>query len=169
MAEKVLTWERFDTYVTERKDGQTYYARCGAIEIAGHYWEGFERLGRVALDEGIYPGSSALQHEKLGKVLFPVHRQMVGSKEDPKKLVSAEILFHSASVPSDLDGCVTAGWIYNDKMTESRTTMKAIWEIAGGTAATPSVKLTIRVIGARTPSMGTSATYLKGLKPYKWP
>ena len=170
MAAKVVTWERFDTYVTEQKAGATYHARCGVIDIAGHYWEGFERLGKVALDEGEYKNSSSYLHERLGYVINPWHQQMVPSKDDPKKLVRAGILFHPATVPSDLEGCVTVGWIYDGKMTESGATMRTIWQLAGGSATSKSPVITVRVIGARTPwGNGNSANYLQGLKPYSWP
>jgi hypothetical protein len=166
MAEAVLTWERTDSYVEEKSAEGTFHARCGIVHIGGHYWEGFERLGRVALDEGTYPGSTAMLHEKKGYALIPKHKQMVPSKKNPGTLQVAELMFHSAGVPSDLDGCVGAGWIYSDRLTESRKTMKEIWQLAGGTPANPVVKLTIIAVGKRTPSMGTSATYLKGLKRY---
>ncbi len=170
MADKILTWTRFDTYVTERKGTNTYHARCGCMDIAGHYWDGFERLGKVALDEGTYKPSSIYAHDRLGYVVNPWHHQKVPSKADPTKQVRAEILFHPASVPSNLEGCVTAGWIYDGKMTESSATLAQIWRLAGGSNANPKPTVTVRVVGTRTPwHSGQSAKYLEGLKPYTWP
>ena len=170
MADKVLTWTRFDTYVTERSGGVTYHARCGCMDIAGHYWDGFERLGKVALDEGVYKPSAMYLDPERGYVVNPWHHQMVPSKTDPKVQVRAGILFHPATVPSNLEGCVTAGWIYDDKMTESSGTLAHIWRLAGGSKANPKPTLTVRVVGTRTPwHNNQSAKYLEGLKPYTWP
>jgi len=165
-AAKVITWTRSDTYVQESSGGLMHYARCGIVDIAGHYWEGFERLGKVALDEGTYPNSSMYIDPSRGPVVNPWHQQMVPDEANPGKQKRAGILFHRARVPSDLLGCIGVGWIYSGKLTDSREAMGEIYALAGGSTKNPHPVVTVKVVGARTPFSSNSATFLKGLKPY---
>lgn len=169
-AAKVITWERSTSYVEEKSGNSTHHARCGIIDIAGHYWEGFERLGKVALDAGTYPNSSMYIDAKRGPVVNPWHKQMVpdpDSTEKPPKMKRAGILFHRAKVPSDLLGCVGIGWIYGGQLTDSAEALWEIYRLAGGSKNNAAPVLTVRVIGARTPYAPDSATYLKDLTPYQ--
>jgi hypothetical protein len=166
MAVKIITWTRSDTYVQESSKGGMYYARCGIIDIAGHYWEGFERLGKTALDEGVYPNSSMYIDPSRGPVVNPWHQQMVPDPANPGKQKRAGILFHRASVPSDLLGCVGIGWIYAGKLTDSREALNTIFALAGGSAQHPHPVLTVKVVGARTPYSADANVFLKGLTPY---
>lgn len=165
-AVKTITWTRSDTYVQEASNGMMYYGRCGIVDIAGHYWEGFERLGKTALDEGTYPRSVMYIDSDRGTVVNPWHKQMVPDTKNPGKLKRAGILFHSATVPSDLLGCIGVGWIYGGKLTESRQAMRKIHELSGGSTKNPSPGVTVTVVGARTPYSKSSDQFLKGLKPY---
>lgn len=168
MAHKVITWTRGKCYVQEvTKSGGIIYARTGKVEIGGHVWDGFERLGRVALDAGKYPNSSMYIDSKRGPVVNPWHHQMVpvaGSK--PPQQRRAGILFHKATNPSDLEGCIGVGTIAGGKLTQSAAAMQKLWELAGGTKDTKAVIVTVQVVGERTPSAGTEAELIKDLTPY---
>jgi len=97
----------------------------------------------------------------------PWHKQMVPDSKHPGQLTHADILFHAARDPSDLEGCIGVGWIYGNQLTESSKAMSTIWHLAGGSKPNDKPVVTVKVIGARTPFSANPQEFLRGLTPYQ--
>lgn len=148
----VLTYTRGTQYVQNVAGGQTAHGLVGTLQVGGYAFDTIERMdGYVALTGGRdYPNSSMYHHKRLGYVVNPWHDKMVKSKQDPSKLVKAEILMHRAEVPSDLLGCIGPGFLEGEKLTYAKESMSLIWQSCGGQAdvTTGLIVVTLRVVGS---------------------
>jgi len=150
-AATIITYTRGSTYVRNLISGAgasaTYaHGLVGKLEVGGHSFDAFERMdGFMTMDgDKTYQNSQMHWHTDLRYVINP----WLGKEPEKTKY---NILFHNATVPSELKGCVTAGKLVGQKMTESTATFTEIWRLVGGKKGSKepkdAVTVTVKVVG----------------------
>lgn len=162
MADTVVTYVRGDRYVTNipSKGGVASpkaHALVGELWIGGLCYDALERMDGYVNMEGDqdYANSTMYWHSKYDSYVI---NPWLG--KDVEKTKKKNILFHPASVPSHLEGCVGVGALETGgKLTLSKAALSVIWEHAGGAkgAKTGSVTILLRVQGKMKPLSACTA------------
>lgn len=152
VADTVITYIRGNQYIRHvpQKQGVTSPAAhglVGKLQVGGYEFETMERMDgyvHMAGDQDYTP-STMYWHKKYDS--YVINPWLGKDAEATKK---KNILFHPASRPHHLEGCVGVGLFDPDgKMAESIPCLTLIWKLCGGAvgAQTGTVSFLLRVVG----------------------
>ncbi|RVT98987.1 hypothetical protein EOD42_02430 [Rhodovarius crocodyli] len=153
MADSVITYTRGNQYIRHipyDKEGvakPAAHGLVGTLTIGGYEFQTMERMdGYVHMNgDEDYTPSMMYWHSKYKS--FVLNPWLGKDAEATKK---KNILFHPASRPHHLEGCVGVGFFdAAGKLEDSKYCFDAIWNLMGGTAGDQTSKLTflLRVVG----------------------
>lgn len=144
MAATVVTYIRGSQYVRDTKGA---CGLVGELMVGGETYRTLERMdGYVNMaGNNDYTNSTMYWFEKYGAYVI---NPWLG--KDVEKTKKKNILFHPASIPTDLEGCVGVGTLNAaGLMTQSKAKFAKIWEACGGTPGKKEgqIIITLRVQG----------------------
>ncbi|TCH97059.1 hypothetical protein EJV46_17200 [Roseococcus sp. SYP-B2431] len=148
MAATVVTYIRGDKYVSNipKSGAAAAHGLVGELLVGGQSYRTIERMDNYMSMAGSrdYTNSTMYWFEKYGSYVI---NPWLGREAEKKKY---NILFHPASVPSHLEGCVGVGCLdASGVMSEGKASFTQIWEACGGAIGRKKgqIVITLRVQG----------------------
>ena len=159
----VFTYKRGDTYISNRRpkkdengklildakgrpEYQTFNGLVSKIYVHGWWFETLERMdGYMHMKGGQdYHNSKIFWHKKYNS--YVINPNLGVEQEKTKN----NILFHPATLPSHLEGCVAVGFFDPKGVLDySKESFEIMWDFAGGGSGDKSkiLAITLRVEG----------------------